>query len=89
MDIKNIPDDIYERIIDQYTGTPYCRFFYDLDELNEKAQNINTGIDCLNMNSYYGQTQLQCGNASYIPQTRDCVVKIGDKFYVWFPVSMD
>ena len=91
IDIKNTPDDIYEKIINQYIGTPYCRFLYDLDELNEKAQNIDTGIDCLDINgSYYnGQTQLKCGNASYIPQVRDCLIKINDKYYVWFPSSID
>lgn len=91
IDIKNVPDDIYERIINQYTNAPYCRFLYDLDELNEKTQNINTGIDCLEINGdyYSGQTQLRCGHALYIPQVIDCLIKINDKFYVWFPNSID
>ena len=89
--IKDVPDDIYERIINKYTNAPYCRFLYDLDELNEKAQNINTGIDSLEMNGdfYGGQTQIRCGRAGYIPEARECLIKINDKFYVWFPNSMD
>lgn len=82
--LEDVPDDIYER-----AGWD-IRFLYDLDELNQNAQNITCALD-----SIYAKTRayedyfypFHIGLAQYVPHSG--VYKINDKYYVWFPYSMD
>lgn len=82
--LEDVPDDIYER-------TSWdIRFFYDLDELNQNAQNITNALDTLTAKtrSYeYYFYPFTIGTSEYVPYSG--VYKINDKYYVWFPASMD
>lgn len=87
-DIKNVPDDIYEQSLDY--GSSYIQVLYDLDELNQKAHDINYAVESIEINhkTYNTNTfQLNKGKALYVPDSG--VFKFNDKYYVWFPVSMD
>lgn len=82
--LEDVPDDIYER-----AGWD-IRFFYDLDELNQNAQNITSALDSLiaktrSYEDYFYPFTI--GKAEYARYSG--VYKINDKYYVWFPYSMD
>ena len=85
--IKDTPDNIYDLSKILSTDSPSIQFFYDLDELNQKANNLTGAIDSLVLNSYYGQANILYGNAQYVVESG--IYKINDKYYVWFPNSMD
>ena len=87
-DIKDVPDDIYEQSLNY--GSSYIKVLYDLDELNEKAHDINSAIESISIpHRTYIENSVQVvkGNASYVPESG--IFKYKDKFYVWFPSSMD
>lgn len=87
-DIKNAPDDIYEQSFDY--DASYIQLLYDLDELNEKAHDINYAVESITLNhrTYnHSVVELTKGQASYVPYSG--VFKFNDKYYVWFPSSMD
>ena len=85
--IKDTPDNIYDLSKVSENDSPSIQFLYDLDELNQKANNLAGGIDSLILNGYYGQTNILYGKSQYVPYSG--VFKINGKFYVWFPNSMD
>lgn len=86
--IKDVPDDIYDK---GYMGLGAgVRFLYDLDELNEKVQNIDGAVDSIIIDQQGYDSKvvtLLRGLAIYVPYSG--VYKINDKYYVWFPYSMD
>lgn len=87
-DIKNVPDDIYEQSLNY--GSSYIQLLYDLDELNEKAHDINYAVESIGLShSTYNTKIVQSnkGKSEYVPNSG--VFKLNDKFYIWFPVSMD
>ena len=84
--IKDVPDDIYEQIKDS-SDEVYIAFLYDLEELNEKANNITTAVEALIINSYYGQTCVTLGSSNYVKYSSICL--INGKYYVRFYASMD
>lgn len=87
-DIKDTPDNIYDLSKASENSFPLIRFLYDLDELNQKTNNLAGGIDSLFLNrAYYGQTCISYGKSQYV--TYSGVYKINGKYYVWFPESMD
>ena len=87
-DIKDVPDDIYEQSL-EYSSS-YIQVLYDLDELNEKAHDIAYAIESINVpHRTYDDNSVNVlkGKASYVPHSG--IFKYKDKFYVWFPSSMD
>lgn len=86
--IKDAPDDIYEQSFSY--GFSGVTVLYDLDELNEKANNIAYAVESINIShkTYLEYVvYLNKGKASYVPYSG--VFKINGKYYVWFPSSMD
>ena len=87
-DIKDTPDNIYDLSKASESSFPLIRFLYDLDELNQKANNLTGGVDSLFLNrAYYGQICISYGKSQYVPYSG--VIKVNGKYYVWFPESMD